>query len=192
MRGANRVGRRCLRAHATGVLLLLPLLVGPSGSDAADLSVYGKLPAIENVVISGDGSRLAYLRTQGDERVVSVFATDGHKLLRMVKVGHQKVRWIEWADADHLLITESHTVFIQGCGACEERYHTWVFDARDGKFLLIPRSTGNADLVPIVFGQPIIRRVGERTLLFVEVAQMPDSTVFVRIDLQTGDTHVVE
>jgi dienelactone hydrolase len=182
-------------ARAAAALLLVLSLTAPCGSDAADLSVYGKLPAIEDVILSGDGSRLAYLRTQGDERVVSVYATDGHRLLRTVGVGHQKIRWIEWADADHLLITESYTLEWPGFGAWREQYQTWVFDLRDGSFQLIPRAPGrNFALSPIVLGRPDIRRVAGHTVLFLRSVQVMEveHEVLVRIDLRTGDTRVIE
>ena len=193
MRGDTRVYRRALRAQAAGAVLLLASLLCHAAAQP-DLGVYGKLPRIEEVVMSGDGSRLAYLRTDGDERIVSVYTTDEHKLLRVVKVGQQKARWIEWADADHLLITVSSTVGPMP-GYDIEWFQTHVFDVRDGSFTLIPQDPGrNFPVLNVVRGHPVIRHVGGRTLLFLHALQLKEDggTALVRVDLQARETHVVQ
>jgi hypothetical protein len=58
-----------------------PALIGFAGlllaatAGAAPLEVYGRLPALEAVAISPDGSRLAYVRTEGDVRDVALAAS---------------------------------------------------------------------------------------------------------------------
>src|SRR4029077_13951823 len=104
MGGRTRSSRLAMRLQAQGLRVLFVLCAGAAAADP-ELTVYGKLPHLEEVALSGDGSRLAFLRTEGDERVISVYNTDDHKFLRGIKVGQQKARWIDWADADHLLIT---------------------------------------------------------------------------------------
>jgi len=48
------------------LLTLIGALTAPGArADAVPLSVYGGLPSIEDVALSPDGSRIAYVRTQG-------------------------------------------------------------------------------------------------------------------------------
>jgi dipeptidyl aminopeptidase/acylaminoacyl peptidase len=84
----------------TGSLLATDALSAP-------LEVYARLPSLEDVAISPDGSRLAYVHTNGDERIVAVVSLPARAPLGAVKVGSEKLRAIEWADNDRLLITTS-------------------------------------------------------------------------------------
>ncbi|HEX4388472.1 MAG TPA: S9 family peptidase [Steroidobacteraceae bacterium] len=196
MRGETRVDRRCLRAHAASALLLVFLLAGPCRSEATDLSVYGRLPSIENVVISGDGSRLAFLRTEGDDRVVTIYGVSDHKFLRGLKVGQQKARWIEWADPDHLLITLSATTVPAGFfGDVDEWYQTQIYDVRDGSLTVVPQydALNGIDVMTAVFGRPVIRHLDGHTVLFLRTLQLSNhqNLALARVDVQTHATRVV-
>ena len=197
MRGQIRGYRRLSRVHAAGAVLLLASLSTHGGAGAADLSVYGKLPHIEEVDLSGDGSRLAFLRTEGDERVITVYNVGDHKLLRGIKVGHEKARWIDWGDADHLLITVSTTTVPRGYIADNfEWYQTLVFDVRDGSLNVVPKgdSRNHVDLMNAVLGPPVIRHIDGRTVLFLRALQTSTTwnVALVSVDLQTLATHVVQ
>jgi dipeptidyl aminopeptidase/acylaminoacyl peptidase len=74
---------------------------------SAPLDVYARLPSIEDVAISPDGSRLAYVHTNGDERIVAIVSLPARAPLGAVKVGSEELRAIQWADNDRLLITTS-------------------------------------------------------------------------------------
>src|SRR5215467_6834309 len=149
MRGRIRMCQRALRARAAGAVLVLASLAA-HGAAQTDLTVYGRLPTIEDVIISGDGSRLAFLRTEGDERVITVHNTDDHRFLRGEKVGQVKARWIDWADTDHLLITMSQTGVPRGyIGDRSEWLQTMVFDLRDGSLNVVPRRN-HIDLMNVV------------------------------------------
>ncbi|WP_309645151.1 LpqB family beta-propeller domain-containing protein, partial [Phenylobacterium sp.] len=80
-------------------------------SAAAPIEAYGKLPAIEAVEISPDGTHIAVIRTVNEERQVIVrnVATGAAHGMR---VGDIKVRDVRWASPDHLLIVTSATATI--------------------------------------------------------------------------------
>jgi hypothetical protein len=90
------------------LLALFLALAAPSGR-AVPLAVYGHLPSVEDVAISPDGSRVAYVRTEGDLRVVVVAAVADRKMIRWVRAGEEKLRSIAWADDDNVMLTISVT-----------------------------------------------------------------------------------
>src|SRR5579859_6781460 len=70
---------------------------------------YGKLPGIEEVRLSPAGTRYAFIATDGEKRSLYVATTDS-KMLQVAKVGTTKVRGLEWAGDNHVLVTYSATV----------------------------------------------------------------------------------
>ena len=70
---------------------------------------YGKLPGIEEVRLSPGGTRYAFIATNGEKRSLYVLTTDG-KPLRVTGVGTRKVRGLEWAGDNLVLVTYSATV----------------------------------------------------------------------------------
>src|SRR6185437_11640981 len=111
--GSTAVGSARARLMAVPLLALLGALCAPSAR-AAPLTTYGQLPSIEDVALSPDGTRVAYVRTQGDLRVVFVATVADRKLIRYVKTGEEKLRFIEWADNDNLMIVTSETTTAWG------------------------------------------------------------------------------
>jgi dipeptidyl aminopeptidase/acylaminoacyl peptidase len=74
---------------------------------ATPLEVYGRLPTLEAVALSPDGSRLAYVRTEGNVRVVAMVSLPAREPLGAIKLGAERLRTIQWADNTHLLIGTS-------------------------------------------------------------------------------------
>jgi dienelactone hydrolase len=73
------------------------------------IEAYGKLPALDMVRLSPSGERYAFIAEIGDARRLVVATTD-NKPLDAVDIGNVKVRNIEWAGDDRILITTSETV----------------------------------------------------------------------------------
>ncbi|GFE73657.1 S9 family peptidase [Novosphingobium sp. TCA1] len=92
------------------------LLVAEAASAAAveppPLDFYGELPQVEDAAISPDGHSIASVVRTGGERRVLVLK-DGKTLLN-ASPGTTKVRAIEWADNDTVLLTNSATVPLFG------------------------------------------------------------------------------
>jgi dipeptidyl aminopeptidase/acylaminoacyl peptidase len=73
----------------------------------APLESYARLPSVEDVAIAPDGSRLAYVRTEGDDRIVAIVSLPAREPLGAFRVGDEKLRAIQWADSTRLLISTS-------------------------------------------------------------------------------------
>jgi len=90
---------------------------GPPWATAASsapppVAAYGKLPAIEALSLSPSGQRYAFIAVVGEARKLVAETVDGSKVLLAQGVGKAKVRSVEWAGEDHLLVTITSTVNI--------------------------------------------------------------------------------
>src|SRR4029077_56544 len=97
--------RRLFMALVLGSLFSLPELCHA----APPVEDYGKLPAIDMVRLSPSGGRYAYVADDGRTRAL-VVATADRKPIDGVNVGSVKVRSVEWAGDDFLLVSLSSTV----------------------------------------------------------------------------------
>ncbi len=134
---------------------------------AAPLEAYGRLPAIQQGEISPDGEHLAFIVTDGEKRFVTIFTAKDQKLRSRVAAGNLRVRAIQWAGPNHLIITTSSTTVVQGLEGWKQEW--WVandLDIRTGKFH--PLIGGIDETMNVVSGRPMIRTVGGKPYAFVE------------------------
>lgn len=158
------------RLFACGALAVLAL--APVALTAAPLEVYGRLPRFEHISLSPDGSRVAFVRTEGDERVLNITDLATGRLLATVRAGNEKLRGIEWADDAHVVIETSVTGVLHGNMFRDTQVQEWfqaqVYDVASGKLFPVPQSSGSADLALLnVVGSLAVRRVRDRTVIFV-------------------------
>ena len=74
---------------------------------APPVEAYASLPALDQVVLSPDGARLAFIGvTPQGQRRLGVRSLAG-EALGAVDLGDKKVRDVFWADNDHVVITTS-------------------------------------------------------------------------------------
>jgi hypothetical protein len=73
------------------------------------LEVFGRLPSLEDVAISPDGTKIAFVRTKGEIRNLAVTPVTASEILGGVRIGEAKLRALEWVDDDNLLATASTT-----------------------------------------------------------------------------------
>ena len=165
---------------------------------AAPLEVYGRLPRLEAVSLSPDGSRIAYVRTEGNTRVVAVVSLTGHTMLRGLRIaGEQKLRSIQWADDDRLLIETSVTTVPFGfMGDDSEWWQLGVFDVRNGKQFQVPRpdTIRGVEILNIIAGRVMVRRIHDRTVLFfpgLQVVGGESTRALIRVDLDSQDSRVI-
>ncbi|HSZ51827.1 MAG TPA: hypothetical protein VK801_09675, partial [Caulobacteraceae bacterium] len=94
------------RIFACAALAASFVLAGTGGSALAagpPIEDYGKLPAAEQVKISPDGTKLAYLGFVDNKRIIAVTRIGG-QMITGLNAGDQKVRQIEWLDDNHVLV----------------------------------------------------------------------------------------
>jgi dipeptidyl aminopeptidase/acylaminoacyl peptidase len=166
----------------------------PGGAAAAvPLEVYGRLPSLENVALSPDGSRIAFVRTTENVRILAVVSITDDKALGALRIGELKLRGIEWADDNHLLIETSMTALPLGLmGEQREWALLQVYNVDTRKFYPVPgpdvRKLDSVKLMNVVTGATMVRRAAAHTLLFVPGIYVEDETMpaLFRVDLDTG------
>ncbi len=82
---------------------------GAAAADAVPLEVFGRLPSLEDVAISPDGTKIAFVLTNGDNRSLRVASLAKPEVLGGARIGKVKLRDVEWADDDNILATISST-----------------------------------------------------------------------------------
>lgn len=91
--------------RASPSLLILATLVVPAAIHAAPpVEAYGRLPGVELMDLSPSGERIATIAVVGERRLLIV-ATAAGKSLMTASVGDAKIRGLDWADDDHVLLT---------------------------------------------------------------------------------------
>ncbi len=193
----------CATAGRTIPALLAALLgmLAATRARAVPLEVYGRLPQLEDVALSPDGSKIAFVRTQGDSRLLAIVSLASRKMVGGLKVGDEKLRTLAWADDDNLLITTSVTGLPWDVvGPEREWYMLQVYNLRRKTLELLPRPLldGTGGLMNAISGQAMVRHVDGHTMLFVpgyylKRAQFPRAPrrALFRCDLTTGGERLV-
>ena len=90
------------------VLALAPLIVRAAPPPKLSPEAYGRLPDIELMQLSPSGERLAYVTILGDHRNLQVKTLAGAVLFE-APLGDSKIRNLNWAGEDRLILTASKT-----------------------------------------------------------------------------------
>jgi dipeptidyl aminopeptidase/acylaminoacyl peptidase len=167
---------------------VLALMCGftPRTGHGASLEVYGGLPTVENVAVSPDGGRIAYVRTEHSTRVVFVATVADQKLVRYARFGEEKLRNVEWADNDNVLITTSLTTSLYGFRA--EAFLVSVYNVAKNEIRSLPGQVPGIDehFSNVVVGHVMVRHVDGHTLVFVPAVEANEGLALIRCDLTTG------
>lgn len=193
----RRILPSSIRAQPVGTHLTVIALLALFGTAAAQngqtvsLATYGGLPGVENVALSPDGSHVAYVRTEGDLRIVVVATVADRKMIRWVRVGEEKLRSIDWADDDNVLLTTSVTAV--NFGFQDEWFMLRVYNVSRNEVRSLPGNTAGIDeeVLNTVVGDVMVRRVEGHTVLFVPGVNVKKGRALFRCDLTTGGTRVL-
>jgi dienelactone hydrolase len=152
--------------------VVLGLTVGGvlAPAQAVPLAVFGSLPSTEDMTLSPDGSRIAFVRTEHETRTLGVLSLADGKILGGGPLGDAKLRGIEWADNNRLIIaTSSAKQPFDVISRRSEWFLLQVYDLRTHQLKPIPDSTLFRDIpmMNTVFGDPQVRHVNGHTVLFV-------------------------
>jgi dipeptidyl aminopeptidase/acylaminoacyl peptidase len=155
------------------------------------LEVYGRLPSLEDMALSPDGSRIAFVRTTQDARMIAVVSLADNKVLGALRVREQKLRRIEWADDNHLMIVTSATALPWGLMGNENEWQLLqVYDVRSHKSVSVPNTLAidNVRMMNVVAGRVMVRDLGGHTVLFVPAIYVERQTLpaLISFDIDTG------
>lgn len=170
-------------------------------AQAAPLEAYGKLPSIEAAVISPNGASIAFVATDGENRSISIHAVADNKLIGIAPAGTVKIRDIQWAGDENLLITASTTRQPSDVvGVDVERFITQDLSLKSGRMRgLLDNVRQGGDVrnqfnsLNTVTGPPVVRMIRGKPVAFVRgthfVSTRGQPGLF-RVDLE-GDVAVL-
>jgi dipeptidyl aminopeptidase/acylaminoacyl peptidase len=158
---------------------------------AAPLEAYGRLPSLEEVSLSPDGTKLAFVSTTEDFRAFVVMSLGDRKVLGGGKVGDAKLRELTWADNDHLLIISSATELPYGfVGEATEWYRLMVYEVSTHRMRGYPEKLPEIDMMAnAVDGDVMVRHLGDDTVLYIPglyVASHTTRLALFKVNLKTG------
>jgi dipeptidyl aminopeptidase/acylaminoacyl peptidase len=149
-----------------------------AAGETVPLEAFGRLPSLENVAISPDGTKIAFVRTHGDSRSLVVALLTKPQILGGARIGDTKLRGVEWVDDDNLLATISSTSpppfgFI---GATREWYQLVNFSVSKLKVTPLSFEVPQRQTFNVVEGETAVRDVAGRSMLFVPGTCVGDRT----------------
>jgi dipeptidyl aminopeptidase/acylaminoacyl peptidase len=165
-------------------------LAAEATPDAVPLDIYGRLPTLEDVIVSPDGKRVAYVRTKGDERSLAVVELDPSAVLGGVKIGISKLREAKWIDNDRILMRLSDT-YIQAFSSetAAEVNHLLIYNIKDHRLKEPSFNTVTGGAANNVAGDSMVRNIGGEGVLFVTGWFLTDHRYVPALYSFTGDHH---
>jgi acetyl esterase/lipase len=150
-----------------------------AAGETTPLEAFGRLPSLEDVVISPDGTKIAFVRTRSDSRSLVVAPLAKPEILGGAHVGDAKLRRVEWVDDDNILATVSSTLAppFGFTGKTREWFQLANFNISKLKlsplsFEVPPKRTFN-----VVVGETAVRDVSGHSRLFAPGYCVEDRTV---------------
>ena len=148
-------------------------------AEATPLAAFGHLPTLEDVAISPDGTKMAFVRTNGESRKLVVIKLDQTEAIGAVLIGDVKLRDVDWVDDGNILATVSSTSpppfgFI---GATREWYQLVNFDINKLKLKPLTFEVDHVETFNVVTGNSAIRDVSGHPTLFTRGYCVREGTV---------------
>ena len=144
-----------------GLIALAVISVAPARAAAPPVSAFARLPAIEQAVISPDGSRVALLGGPPGERIIFLAPVDGQNSVT-VRLGQAWVRDITWVGNSYLVVNFS----MLDKGTNYSNGQAWVYELNrnvviDMQGKLVTALLANTEWSRYVVSQPILRAFDE-------------------------------
>jgi dienelactone hydrolase len=162
--------------RATLPLCVALMLYGPlvrAQAAPTPAEAFGYLPTIEDMSISPDGKKLAFVKTLGEDRFISIKDIGQSTPTTTIKVGYPKLRGMLWVGNDNLVITFSDTVLSAYSKARGEASHLIAYDLRTGKLTPLDfRNIPNERMLASIYGQSFARVVDGKPVLYVHSAHI--------------------
>ncbi len=179
---------------AAGAACLALLSGSAQAADKPNLAIYGQLPNIESVEISPDGTKLAVIVTNGDKRYLVIRQVSGGAVLKTIIVGAAKLRGVEWAGPNHVLLMTSQTTEVFGLEGPRREYMMALdYNIVTGQQTALLRD--QPESMNVVIGWPMPRMIDGRPVVFVEGVHFVNDRgrdTLYRIDLDARATRMLD
>ena len=120
-------GEMSLRVWAAVVALAMTL-----GGEclAAPLEAYARLPALDDISISPDGTKVAFVQSSGTKRATVILNLEDHRLLGRIDLNNEKLQSQWWADNAHLLLV-THVTARGGIAIAGSKHEYFLVQSYD-------------------------------------------------------------
>jgi dipeptidyl aminopeptidase/acylaminoacyl peptidase len=85
----------------------------PAPSEPPPIEAFASLPSIEQITISPSGTRIAFITSRNDQKLLVYFDVASEKL-QSVSVGPAKIRGLFFGDDSHVILINSQTNALEG------------------------------------------------------------------------------
>jgi pimeloyl-ACP methyl ester carboxylesterase len=188
-------GMRLLMTWKWIVFLFLILVATSVAAEETPLEVYGRLPYLEDLALSPDGKYIAFTLTTAEDREVIILSLADLKIIDSLNIGKVKLRNTMWADNTHLLFETSITDLPEELtGAKAEFFMLRSYDIVTHKSNNPIHATSNFPVMNVIIGNPMIRNIGDQTLIYVEGIYITDRTMpaLFKLNLSNGSAQMAE
>lgn len=178
---------------AAGAACFVLLSAQARAAEKPSLAVYGQLPQFEEIQLSPDGSKIALVMTDGEQRFMAVRTLDG-RLVGGIKAGSAKLRGITWAGEDHIIMVMSQTTEVFDiAGPAREYYMAIDYNlvTRKQNFLLRAQPSS----MNVILDAPMVRTVNGQPMVFLEGVHFLNDTgenTLFRVNLKDGYTRMLD
>ncbi len=175
--------------------IAMATVLATAASATPPIEAYGALPNIADVEISPDGNRIALLVGDAAVRQVQIRGLD-LKPIDATPVNNLKVRSLQWAGPDHLLISTSKTAdVIDLTGPRREWY--LLADMDLGRHKIVPLMKGIPDAMNVIADEPTVLMIGGHPVVIAPGFYYPPETnkgvlALFRLDLAAHTARRVE
>ena len=177
------------------ILVFLVFALAAAPALAAPLEAYGRLPNIEAAELSPDGAMIAMVVTDGEHRRLAISRIGERAPFAILDAGDQKLRSIQWAGTNHVLLTATTTSGIRDVIATRGEYAVTIdynLTTRTQRSLF--RRLG--ETLNITAGGPWVRIENGHAVVVLMGIQFDDSGSGVRslfrLDPETQRTRVAD
>lgn len=151
-----------------GVGLCFVSIAAQAREPSAPLAAYGRLPTLEDVSLSPDGTRVAYVKTKDDSRALYIVELSG-KVIGGVRIGTTKLHQVFWQDNDRVLAVVSSTSLppFGFSGATREWFQVVRYTISKNSIQPINFDVGGEQTFNVLTGSPAVREVDGKSVLFL-------------------------
>jgi dipeptidyl aminopeptidase/acylaminoacyl peptidase len=148
-------------------------------ADAIPLAAFGRLPSLEDVAISPDGTKIAFVKTNGESRSLVVAPLTKPEIIGGVRVGDTKLRDVAWVDDDNIIATVSSTSPppFGFTGATREWYQLVNFNLSKLKLNPLTFEVDHVDTFNSITGGWSLRDRSGHSMLFASGYCVRDATI---------------
>jgi dipeptidyl aminopeptidase/acylaminoacyl peptidase len=161
---------------------------------AAPLEAYGALPTIETASLSPGGNSVAVVWTDGEARKIVVKRLTDNQIAFVGQTGDAKIRGLQWAGEDHLIVTSSVTGKPKDVISSRSEW-LMAYDLDLPAKKLWPLLRQGGDIMNTIYETPEIRMIEGKPVVFLEgtrfVGAQGRLTLF-RYDVERRTTNVVD